>query len=457
MMSDFESSGSDLDIATPSIHRFPSMVRNVVMNVYRYFSRQWGAESRNETVEKTATATGVSVRSVYRIKHEASECEPNPISSPVHPTKKLRVQDKLDCFDKECVRNEILAFYERGELPTLDELLQKINEKYENYTVGRTTLWEIIRKLGFRYKKVTSGRAILMERDDIVVGRNRYLRLLEKNRQCDPSDQLTEVFLDETWVNKNECVHKCWTHQSDGKVGPKIKTGKGSRFIILHAGGAQGFIPGALLMFKSQFGTRRDYHDSMDHNRFVNWFKTQLLPNLQSKSLIIMDNAPYHSKIHNKVPTTCNRKGEIIEWLLFNNITHDPSMTKAELLQIAKMNKDKQSFIIDEIACEHGHRVLRLPPYYCELNPIELIWTQVKGYVRKRNSNLDQSIKQIEQLTREAIATVTQTDWINCINHTKKIENKYRNKDLAREHLYEQFIINIDDDSSDITSEDLSD
>ena len=26
---------------------------------------------------------------------------------------------------------------------------------------------------------------------------------------------------------------------------------------------------------------------------------------------------------------------------------------------------------------------MRLPPYHCELNPIEMAWAQVKGYIRE--------------------------------------------------------------------------
>ena len=37
----------------------------------------------------------------------------------------------------------------------------------------------------------------------------------------------------------------------------------------------------------------------------------------------------------------------------------------------------------DTIANLHGHEVLRTTVRHCELNPIELIWTQVKGFVAK--------------------------------------------------------------------------
>lgn len=247
-----------------STSRIKSQARNIIWNVYRYFSTQWGGDSSTEVLQKTVRATQVSEKTVQRIVRQGSECAPNPISSPVYRAKKLRVRDKLDNFDKECIRKEVLSFYDRGEIPTVDALLEKIREEPVNFEGGTTTLWKIMREIGFKYGKVRSGRAILMERDDIVVKRNKYLRTIEKNRKCSPSIRRPEVFVDETWVIQNECVEQCWA-VGDGSVGPKIKTGKGSRFIILHAGGENGFIPGAELLFKAKNGNRGDYHDAMDH------------------------------------------------------------------------------------------------------------------------------------------------------------------------------------------------
>lgn len=101
-----------------------------------------------------------------------------------------------------------------------------------------------------------------------------------------------------------------------GKIEPKLKTGKGSRFIVLHAGSEKRFVKDALLLFRSKNSAKGEYHDSMDHERFLKWFKEQLFPNIEDRSLIIMDNASYHSKMENSVPTNSNRKSEVIEWLV---------------------------------------------------------------------------------------------------------------------------------------------
>ena len=72
------------------------------------------------------------------------------------------------------------------------------------------------------------------------------------------------------------------------------------------------------------------------------------------------------------------------------------------------------------MANDHGHAIARLPPYHCHLNPIELIWGQVKQEIRTYNSNGNQSMARVEQLTREAFARVTPLNWFNCVNHKKE-------------------------------------
>lgn len=53
-------------------------------------------------------------------------------------------------------------------------------------------------------------------------------------------------------------------------------------------------------------------------------------------------------------------------------------LLKAELLTVSKLHATKKVFRVDELAEEAGHRVIRLPPYHCHLNPIELLWAYEK-------------------------------------------------------------------------------
>lgn len=78
------------------------------------------------------------------------------------------------------------------------------------------------------------------------------------------------------------------------------------------------------------------YDGTMDSILFEAWFTSCLLPNLPTGTVIIMDNASFHRK--------------------------------SMLLPLAQ---------------GAGHRLIFLPPYSPDLNPIENFWAWLKRYLRK--------------------------------------------------------------------------
>lgn len=105
------------------------------------------------------------------------------------------------------------------------------------------------------------------------------------------------MFLDERYIHASYSVKKCW--QTIDEAGVLISDSLGARWIIVHAGGEMGFIPNAQLIFKSQ-SKSGDYHDDMNKTNFIKWLQEKLIPNLPPNSLIVMDNAPYHTVKVNK-------------------------------------------------------------------------------------------------------------------------------------------------------------
>lgn len=77
------------------------------------------------------------------------------------------------------------------------------------------------------------------------------------------------------------------------------------------------------------------YSGTMDSSLFEYWFVDQLLPALPSDAVIVMDNASFHRR--------------------------------AQLTSAAK---------------KCGHRLIFLPPYSPELNPIEFFWAWLKKNLR---------------------------------------------------------------------------
>lgn len=78
-------------------------------------------------------------------------------------------------------------------------------------------------------------------------------------------------------VNQNEAVNKCWAI-AEGAVGPKLKTGRGPRFITIHSNGVDGCVPSGLLIFISHIGAKGDYHYSVNHEYFQECLKESVAP-----------------------------------------------------------------------------------------------------------------------------------------------------------------------------------
>jgi hypothetical protein len=119
----------------------------------------------------------------------------------------------------------------------------------------------------------------------------------------------------------------------------------------------------------------------MNAETFEEWLKDMLLA-LDKPSLIILD-----SRLHEKQPTTAWRKSELQNWLRENNILYSALDTKNSLLQICRANYREKVCEVDCIIREAGHEVLRLPPYHCMFNPIEMVWSQFKRLYDKKFSN----------------------------------------------------------------------
>jgi hypothetical protein len=83
--------------------------------------------------------------------------------------------------------------------------------------------------------------------------------------------------------------------------------------------------------------------------------------------------------------------------------------------------------------------------YYCVLNPIELIWSQLKHGVRKSNFTPGLGSSVIE-LIRHRTAKIDCVLWRNCVRHTIDVENSFQSS-----QPYPEIIIHLneEDDSDD--------
>lgn len=350
--------------------------REFVVRLRDYFEREYQNGGPllpvSQVCDRVADALGIGRATVTRVSKEKfgeTSMEENKLSTPNKKRKKRCPVTDKDDFDAAAIRNHIYAYYTRNELPTLTKLAVSLHDA-NLFSGSLPSLSTIFKKIGFCYKK-SNKRKIIMERTDIALARIDFLR---KVKNIDNWDKV--VFLDETWLNANHTVSKSWTDDTP-QSSTKVPESKGQRLIICHAGTSSGFVPNCLLAFKSVKTT--EYHEEMNFEKFKDWF-INLLNNLNEPHVILMDNAPYHSVQKNKPPTMSNRKNEMISWLQANGVQADNSMLKKELFRLVGIHKPRTpTYVLDEMAQEQGHTVIRLPPYHCQYNAIELIWAQVKG------------------------------------------------------------------------------
>jgi transposase len=143
------------------------------------------------------------------------------------------------------------------------------------------------------------------------------------------------VYVDETGIDTH--IHRKYGWSERGKPAPGIITGKKYKRTSIVA---------ALL--STTILAPIQYSGTMDSMFFIKWFREFLLPALTHDCVIIMDNASFHNK--------------------------------------SKLNK---------IVADTGHRLLFLPPYSPELNPIERCWSDLKRDLEKSlpfHNSLDSAI-----------------------------------------------------------------
>jgi len=296
------------------------------------------------------------------------------------------------------------------------EIIRNFMREELHCTVPSTTLWRALQRWGFEFGKGIRS-AQLKESERVILMRRKYLRLKRFNRDDKGQTERPEVYLDESYINKNHSNDNTWYFEEDGILIGK-PTGKGERLIIVDAITKDGWVPNARLVFKASKKTE-DYHSNMNWDNFSEWFQEKLMKNIPEKSLIIMDNAPYHNVLAEEAfPKKTHTAKRLREWLSNNEIPWTKDMLKSELFELCSRFAIKPEFLIDNIARKQGHSILRTPPYHPELQPIETCWAIVKNHVARHN---DCTMKKVMSLLDEGFEKVTAK---TCQKLIEKVNNQ---------------------------------
>ncbi len=127
--------------------------------------------------------------------------------------------------------------------------------------------------------------SLFTNKETYLEQRHTYLQQIQTLRK--ENKYQLKIYTDETWVNAHHNDEYIWVDK-DGKGGWKVLSGKGQRLIVLHAGGVNGWVEGAYLVFTSKTNSTH-YHD--------------------------------------KAPTSNNTKATIQIWLDAHNILYNTTVT----------------------------------------------------------------------------------------------------------------------------------
>ena len=293
------------------------------------------------------------------------------------------------------------------------------------------TLWRAIKRWGFTHGKGRR-RNSLKEQDRVILARRNYLRAKRSNRNPDGTLKRPEVYLDETYINKNHSSRFTWYLDEDGPWVNK-PSGAGQRLILVHAITENGWVDGAELVFEAKKRTG-DYHGQMNWENFSKWFLFQLIPNIEPGSIIILDNAKYHNVlVEGSFPNRCNKKEQLRSWLSHNGYAWREDMLKSELLELCARLAPVPEYRLDKLAKEHDISILRTPPYHPELQPIETCWAVVKNYMA---DNCDFSMSGLRKRLPEAFSKVVSSTVKEIIAKVVEQEDKYWKEDEKLDQEY---------------------
>ncbi|XP_077535932.1 uncharacterized protein LOC144148233 [Haemaphysalis longicornis] len=186
--------------------KLSNQTRQVVCNVYAQVRLKQPRLSVVSAFRSVSQLTDVSERPVTRLKNEVLR---GTLKSPKRKRLRLstgkppavtgqtRVQ-RYDSFTLAALRRKVHQYLIRNEAPTAEKILNDMTSDPDMWLpkLSFRTMRRLLNDIGFAFRKRKRNSALL-ERDDIIVWRRKYLRTLREMRK----QERTINYLAETWFN----------------------------------------------------------------------------------------------------------------------------------------------------------------------------------------------------------------------------------------------------------------
>lgn len=306
------------------------------------------------------------------------------------------------------IKNYIESSLKSGKCVWSSDILNHLTELEYTEEINKKKMIKILHLLGYEYDKLEQQNlSFELNKKVIMEKRENFTKLLLENSiksynctnnimhecgiiKCNLQRDI--VFLDESYINRNHVREIGWHFSTQKLIKPG---GVGERICIIAAISPnvgllydkkldikkelkKSYKCGSVMYFKCQ-NSNEDFHSNFNSVTFLKYLKENLIPYLAPNSLVVMDNAPYHSELEEDSIKYYNaNKHELEQYIkkvkpeLLNK---EKKYKLTELKEIAKHNwhEIKPKTKVESLLESFGHQCCYLPPYHPELNPIEYV------------------------------------------------------------------------------------
>ncbi|EDQ90550.1 uncharacterized protein MONBRDRAFT_31945 [Monosiga brevicollis MX1] len=346
-------------------------------------------------------------------------------------TKKLRVALRNWLYEKEACGERVVAATVTGFLCAqgfLPAYLQHVGGK-ERLAVQRC-VQRLVNDLGLSRSR-RSGTIRYREKPHVAPQRDHYMGSMLTVRH-----QRRIVYLDESFVPHDQGAGSQASEASDLTAEPRASAAKSRRYCLLAAIlGPDPAIPepdrqpihqpqllrGALQILEGGKKAAKDYRAIFTPALFADWMD-RLLSELASlgvhNAVIVMDSARYHKALPPSTPVQSMKKEELVHACQERGIHASLEETKGAIwARLSAWIQEHVHPIAVTKAEAAGHQVLFLPAHYPDLQPMEAVWSHIKGAVGRSyrpdrsfaevKDALIQAVNQLDAATISAILTQT--------------------------------------------------
>ena len=322
----------------------------------------------------------------------------------------------LNSNDLSLVQSVIYQLFVEEAVVSLDNIHDRINSKISHtgkfFSYNKEELQHILRAV-FR---------LVVKNDEYRFSKNLETGNFLSQVRSVKASKWTLVYIGDELFSNEDVVG---TNQKGEQVAVRV----------LHAATQSGWLSNCLCFLqvkKDEVGNWKP----IDPTEFELWCSELLLPNISEKSVVVIDSKPYHWR---KFIKMSNRKDK-------KSSKSPKTQDKKSSARVTK-NQDKKTksktdvdgaCVIEVLAEEMGHIILKLPPYHGTLNPLTEAWSVVKSIVSSQQSP-NMKIHEVMYNIEQAVAmTNSQSFWRMAFEGVAEEEEVFHKAELKLDETVDE-------------------